>query len=149
MNLIEIEIQQGCIENFKHCYHDRGKSWIAKATVDLSERSGIARSFFPKASKGYASLPSSIEIGDILEFAGDYYSGSGKKNPMRCYCVVVEIQDDSLTLAQYDDIEEAEQHEETALSNDDITINKIKDLIKDLESEPLRDALIAALGEGE
>jgi|GEM_PF-3174384 len=86
-----LEIETGCINNFNFETHKRGKNWIATVQKDRKSPGGLAREFWQRGSGSWCAIPTDLAAGDVLEFAGDYYSGGGSKRPQREYVKVIAI----------------------------------------------------------
>jgi len=85
-----IEIEDNTIYNCHECNHQRGKSWVAIVEKDKSQPGGLKRMFLRRAPGGRAFLEGVVP-GVWLEFAGDYYTGSGHKQAKRHYYRVLEV----------------------------------------------------------
>ncbi len=72
--------------------HRRGKNWMAKISKDPESPGGLARQFAKKGHGEYYYSVKDINVGDVLEFGADYYTGSGNKDPRRKYAVVLKRQ---------------------------------------------------------
>jgi len=71
--------------------HSRGKNWMAVIGVNPSAPGGLDRSFAPKAKGDCYYIVPSLEVGDAVEFGGDYYSGRGRPSRERWYGYVVRV----------------------------------------------------------
>lgn len=88
--------------------HKRSKSWAATVEADPNSPGGLSREWWEDAGGDWHyQLPLNLEVGDVVEFAGDYYTTSGNKRPKRVYAVVEEIGDDYLEAGIYDKSDEA------------------------------------------
>lgn len=87
--MMTLLIVDGCIESINFETHKRGKNWVAIVTSNKTCPGGLEREFLDHGSKGWYKIPDAIKVGDVLEFGGDYYSGSGHKNPSREYVKVL------------------------------------------------------------
>jgi hypothetical protein len=90
---LKIKIEDGTIVNPKHDSHKRAKNWVAIVERDKSKPGGLKRDFLERAPAGRVFV-GGIKPGDWLEFAGDYYSCSGRKSPDRDYVRVIEVNGD-------------------------------------------------------
>lgn len=88
VNAYVYQIEDGCLENLDYQTHSRGKNWIAYVRPDRSEPGGLAREFFSKGSGRWFKMPRPPVPGDVIEMAGDYYTGRGSKRPDRRYVYV-------------------------------------------------------------
>jgi len=101
---MRLPIETQCIENFNYETHKRGRSWIATVKKDRRAPGGLSREFWSRGSGKWAEMPLELGAGDVLEFAGDYYSGSCRKNASRKYVKVIVVTDDYIeTTAPVDD----------------------------------------------
>ena len=87
-------IEDGCVENLDYEPHARGKNWIATVTPNRASPGGLDRVFWKHGSKRWYAFPS-LAAGDIIEMAGDYYTGRGAKRADRRYVLVVRVDVDS------------------------------------------------------
>jgi len=85
-----LEIEDNTIENLKHDNHKRCKNWVAIVKKDRQGYGGLSRKFLERASECYVVLNDTVQPGTLLEMAGDYYSGSGRKSEIRAYYQVLE-----------------------------------------------------------
>jgi hypothetical protein len=97
---INVKIVTGCIENLMFNDHARAKNWVATVTMDKTQPGGLARKFWAKGTAGWVEIPADFELGMVIEFAGDYYSGSGRKDARRSYARLVGAQVDHLVLTE-------------------------------------------------
>lgn len=95
----KIMIEDGTIENPRHDTHRRAKNWVAIVERDKSQPGGLRRTFLERAPAGRVHV-AGISAGCWLEFAGDYYSASGRKQANRTYVRVHEISDTAMTIEE-------------------------------------------------
>lgn len=86
-------IEDGCVENLDYEPHVRGKNWIATVIPNRASLGGLDRVFWKHGSKRWYAFHS-LAAGDIVEMAGDYYTGRGKKRVDRRYILVVRVEPD-------------------------------------------------------
>lgn len=97
---INVKIVTGCIENLMFNDHSRAKNWVATVTMDKTKPGGLERKFWGKGTAGWVEIPADFELGMVIEFAGDYYTGSGRKSSRRVYSRLVGAQIDYLVLTE-------------------------------------------------
>jgi hypothetical protein len=81
--------------------HKRGRNWVALARYNPVIAGGIDRFWFNRGAGKVITafiVPSDLGVDDVVEFGGDYVSGSGSRSPDRWYGVVEEITASHLTL---------------------------------------------------
>lgn len=83
-----------------HETHKRGRNWVALVKYNPVTPGGIDRFWFNRGAGKITAyiLPKELAVGDVVEFGGDYISGSGFRSPDRWYGVVEEIRDAHLVL---------------------------------------------------
>lgn len=86
-------IEDGCVENLDYETHARGKNWIATVVPSRAAPGGLERTFWRHGSGRWYKAPS-ITAGDVIEMAGDYYTGRGSKKTDRRYVLVVRVDAD-------------------------------------------------------
>jgi len=125
---ITVKIVTGCIENMMFNDHIRAKNWVATVTMDKTQPGGLARKFWAKGSTGWVEIPADFELGMVIEFAGDYYTGSGRKDARRGYARLVGAQVDHLVLTEpvegYDGVPEVEFEKKATPKKDTKPANK-------------------------
>jgi hypothetical protein len=89
------QVPSGCWEN-----HKRGKNWMATISVSPSSPGGLARDFLPKAHGEYYYQLGQLNPGTPIEIGADYYSGGGRKRPMRWYGYVIAQTEEYLLLRE-------------------------------------------------
>ena len=92
METEKILIEDGTIENPQYDAHKRAKNWVAIVERDKSQPGGLRRTFLGRAPGGRV-LVAGVEPGMWLEYAGDYYTASGRKSAIRAYGRVIEVND--------------------------------------------------------
>ena len=90
---MRLNTKDGVVENFNSEPSKRGKSWVATVKQDRSAPGGLDRMFWERSPGNFRKVPDGLQVGDVLEFAGDYYTSSGNKHADRRYCRVVEAFD--------------------------------------------------------
>ena len=71
--------------------HKRGRNWFAVIGNNPAAPGGLDRDFATKAKGSSYYLLPDLNPGDPVEFAADYYSGSGRKSPDRWHGYVVRV----------------------------------------------------------
>jgi hypothetical protein len=79
-------------------HHSRGKNWLAVIAADPAAPGGLGRAFVARGNGRYYYRVGALKPGQAIEFAGDYYGGSGSKSPRRLYAVVREVRPDTLII---------------------------------------------------
>jgi len=87
-------IEDGCVENLDYETHARGKNWIAFVRPNRAAPGGLDRAFWKHRSKRWHAAPRALRAGDVIEMAGDYYTGRGSKRADRRYLLVVRVEAD-------------------------------------------------------
>lgn len=85
----------------------RGKNWLAVIHADPSAPGGLGRSFVVNGRGRYMYVVRNLKVGQAIEFAGDYYGGSGRKTPNRWYGVIRAIEADRLVCEKCENSKEA------------------------------------------
>ncbi len=95
-------IRDGCIDQAEIRFesHRRGRNWIATVTPNkaIPGAGGLERTFWTKTTTSWRKVPEDLQIGDVLEVAAEYVSGSGKNDRDRVYRRVRSIGDGIITL---------------------------------------------------
>jgi len=100
---LDLEIENGALEEVPaNCWesHRRGKNWLAIIIPNPGSPGGLERVFVRKAHGSAYYLIEGINVGDAIEFGADYYSGGGRKNPIRWYGVVTRLTPTMLVVAK-------------------------------------------------
>lgn len=82
--------------------HQRGKNWMAVITCDPASPGGYARKFCKRGNGAYFYIVDSSVVGKAVEFGGDYYSSSGRKNTHRYYGVVLSLTETEIQIQKYE-----------------------------------------------
>ncbi|CAI9414951.1 hypothetical protein ANOBCDAF_03339 [Pleomorphomonas sp. T1.2MG-36] len=77
----------GSVESPCYCTHKRGGNWAAQLTGPNAAR--MTRTYLPQ--RGRIVDLTTVKAGDVLEFGGDYTTGSGRREPDREYWHVIKI----------------------------------------------------------
>lgn len=91
------------IENPVYETHKRGSNWAALVTG--KNAASMHRAFLPHREK-IVDI-SALQVGAVIEIAGDYTSSGGNKSPRRVPAVVVSLSDEELVLDVYTTIAKA------------------------------------------
>lgn len=95
-----LQIRDGCIDQAEISYetHRRGKNWIATVVADKTQKGGLRRDFWTKTTTSWRRIPGNLQIGDVLEVAAEYVTGSGRNDKARVYRRVRTVGGGILTL---------------------------------------------------
>lgn len=95
----DLPMDGGSIEAPVYCSHKRGSNWGAKLTGPNAAR--MERTYLPR--RGRIVDLTTVKPGDVLEFGGDYTTGSGRRDPNREYWHVIKIDfdDDEIVYDEY------------------------------------------------
>jgi hypothetical protein len=96
-----VKIEDGTIPNHKYHDHKRARNWVAVVQRDMSKPGGLDRQFLQRAP-GHRVFVEGVEVGEVLEFAGDYYSAKGSQKPDREYFLVRELTPEGMSLQPCD-----------------------------------------------
>jgi hypothetical protein len=88
-----IELDGRSIENPAYCNHRRGRNWAA---VMRGKNAANCDREFLRAKGDIVDLEA-VKAGDVIEFGGDYISGSGRRQPDRRWWHIHDIDDDTMT----------------------------------------------------
>jgi hypothetical protein len=108
MELFTSEIEEGAMLS-SPCYetHSRGKNWLAKIHKDPASPGGLGRTFQQKARGAYYYFVTGLNIGDVVEFGADYYTGGGSKRSNRFYGIVRSLSDTKIEIEEFSSSAEA------------------------------------------
>jgi len=98
-----IELDGRSVENPAYCNHRRGRNW--GAIVRGKNAANCERSFL--RAVGEVVDLESVQVGDVLEFGGDYVTRSGRRQPDRRWWHVQYITDDELTYESHETLAKA------------------------------------------
>jgi hypothetical protein len=89
----ELELLQGYVDQSEVVYrkHQRAKNWVATVRFDPAAPNSLARAFWKRGSGSYVAVPSSLAVGEVLEFGADYYTRGGYRQEGRQYHRVLAI----------------------------------------------------------
>jgi len=106
---MKLEIELGALVDVPvYCSHKRGRNWAATVKPDPRSPGGLARKFWQRAYGHYFyMIPKDLQVGDVVEFGGDYYTSSGRRSPERAYCVVLSVTPRYLEVEVYSSSHEA------------------------------------------
>lgn len=100
--MIELKKELGALLDCPlYSSHKRAKNWLAKIKKDPSSPGGLRRDFQKRANGNYYYMVNELNVGDVIEFGADYYTASGRKDPVRLYGVVREITDDKIVIERF------------------------------------------------
>lgn len=81
--------------------HKRGRNWMAQIGIDPTCPGGLSRQFAHRAKGDYVYLIEEwMQPNVAVEFGADYYTGSGKKHPVRWYGVICEVNDEVMKVEE-------------------------------------------------
>jgi len=98
-----IELDGRSVENPAYCNHRRGRNWAA---IMRGKNAANCERTFLRAVGEVVDLES-VQPGDVLEFGGDYVTGSGRRQPDRGWWHVQNITDDAMTYESYETLAKA------------------------------------------
>ncbi len=98
-----IELDGRSIENPAYCNHKRGRNWAA---IMRGKNAANCDRVFLRAKGEIVDLEA-VQAGDVVEFGGDYISGSGRRQPDRRWWHVHAIEDDALTYESHESLAKA------------------------------------------
>jgi len=98
-----IELDGRSVENPAYCNHRRGRNW--GAIVRGKNAANCERTFLRVV--GEVVDLEAVQAGDVLEFGGDYISGSGRRHPDRRWWHVQDITDDTMTYMRHETLAKA------------------------------------------
>ncbi|WP_026789806.1 hypothetical protein [Pleomorphomonas oryzae] len=95
----ELPMDGGSIRSFVYCSHKRGGNWAAVLSGPNAAR--MTRTYL--SQRGRIVDLTTIKANDVIEFGGDYTTGSGRRIPDREYWHIISIDfdDDSVVFDQY------------------------------------------------
>ena len=98
-----LDIVKGYVDQSEVNYesHKRGKNWTATVEFDPGAPGEIARDFWESNGR-QVEVPENLRPGEVIEIAGDYYTGSGNKKPSRRYLRVLDVTENTLYLQKMD-----------------------------------------------
>lgn len=104
----------GMIDVYIYDSHARAKNWAAIVEVEPTKPGGLKRFFFDYG-RGVVRhiVPERLQCGDIVEFAADYASSTGKKSVNRAYCVITSLSKDAMGIHPYPSFQAAFNHTST------------------------------------
>jgi len=71
--------------------HQRGRNWVATVKFDPAAPNGLNREFWKRGSGSFAAVPVALEVGAVVEFAGDYFTCGGNRRQHRAYRRVLAV----------------------------------------------------------
>jgi len=98
-----IELDGRSIENPAYCNHRRGRNW--GAIVRGKNAANCERTFL--RAVGEVVDLEAVQVGDVLEFGGDYVTGSGRRHPDRRWWHVQDITDDTMAFEAHETLAKA------------------------------------------
>ncbi|MGO8332106.1 hypothetical protein ACC778_08270 [Rhizobium ruizarguesonis] len=88
-----VELDGRSIENPAFCNHKRGRNWAA---IMRGKNAANCERSFLRAVGEVVDLDC-VQAGDVIEFGGDYITGSGRRQPDRRWWYVHDITNDAMT----------------------------------------------------
>ena len=133
-----LNIETGCIENIKYDDHKRCKNWVATVSINKAAPGGLDRTFWQRGSGEWVVIPEGLEAGQVIEFAGDYYSGSGRKNSRRTYALITQITPTHLSAIiseNENDLFEINLEPKEKINPETMTLRKLIEMAKELKPD--------------
>lgn len=89
----------GLLETPVNNSHHRARNWVAIVTLNPTLPGGIDRFWFHRGSGPVPYIvPEQLSVFDVVEFGADYVRGSGTRDPVRWYGVVLAVTQTSIIL---------------------------------------------------
>jgi hypothetical protein len=81
--------------------HKRGRNWMAQIGIDPTCPGGLSRQFAHRARGDYLYLIEDwMQPHVAVEFGADYYTGGGKRHPVRWYGVICEVNEEVMKVEE-------------------------------------------------
>lgn len=99
-------VEDGIIENPVYDSHKRAKNWAAV----LEGRNSVNLELIFLKTRGKKVDATSLQVGQAIEFGGDYISGGGRRHPDRVQYVIEDISEKHIVMKQYPTRAQAMKH---------------------------------------